>query len=139
MDPRIKADTLAVCTTAFSHVRLMNDKRWPWFILLPKEAEQSKTDAPPSAELHNLSESLRTGFMNDVTRVSELVEQHTRCKSVNIGMLGNVVPDLHCHVIAREEGDANWPNPVWGFEHAIAYSDDQPHALLDAVKASLAA
>ncbi len=138
MNPRIEADTFPVCTTAFSNVRLMNDKRWPWFILLPNEPERLNTEDAASAELHDLPEKLRTGFMGDVTRVSELVKQHTQCKSVNIAMLGNVVPDLHCHVIAREEGDINWPSPVWGFEHAIAYSNDQPQALIDFIKAGLA-
>lgn len=112
----------------------MNDKRWPWLILLPVESRLLTDLQTPSAELHELSDDLRTGFLNDVNALSNLIKKHTQCKSVNIAMLGNVVSDLHCHVIARHEGDSNWPNPVWGFEHAIAYKDDLPQALIETVR-----
>ena len=131
MDPKIEADTHAICETQYSFVRLMNDKRWPWIILLPRNAN--------ATELHHLSEAHRMGFLNDVNHVSELVQQHTRCQSVNIAMLGNMVSALHCHVVARDVNDPNWPKPIWGFENAEHYTDDLPEILMQAVERGLGA
>jgi len=79
------------------------------------------------------------GFLNDVNHVSELVQQHTRCQSVNIAMLGNMVSALHCHVVARDVNDPNWPKPIWGFENAEHYTDDLPEILMQAVERGLGA
>ena len=129
INPTIEADTLYVCTTAHSHVRLMNDSRWPWFIVLP-----INTDC---TEMHQLVEAQRNGYLHDINRMSEILQQHTQCRSVNIAMLGNVVSALHCHVVARNEGDPNWPKPIWGFEQSITYEDDIPEHLLTAVQDQL--
>lgn len=130
IDARIKADTLAVCVTPYSHIRLMNDSRWPWLILLPADST--------SRELHQLSDAQRTGFLNDVTRCSELMQEHTQCQSVNVAMLGNVVSALHCHVVARDEGDPNWPKPVWGFEERVMYGEKTPDQLIKLVQQTFA-
>lgn len=125
----IEADTLHVCTTAYSHVRLMNDSRWPWFIVLPTNTS--------CTELHQLVDAQRSGYLQDINRMSEIIQQNTQCRSVNIAMLGNVVSALHCHVVARDEGDPNWPKPIWGFEQSIAYTDDIPGQLVKAVQDQL--
>lgn len=125
----IESDTLHVCTTAHSHVRLMNDSRWPWFIVLPTNSD--------CTELHQLDEAQRIGYLHDISRMSEIIQQHTQCRSVNIAMLGNVVAALHCHVVARDEGDPNWPKPIWGFEQSSAYEDDVPEQFIQAVKVQL--
>ena len=93
----------------------MNDCRWPWIILVPAQADIE--------ELHDLTHSQRECFMSDVNQVSRVVQRTTDCQSVNVAMLGNVVSQLHCHVIARNPGDPNWPNPVWGFESAQPYQE----------------
>ena len=122
----IEADTLAICDTRYSHVRLMNDSRWPWLIALPIDSS--------ATELHCLDESQRAGFLHDVNTLSQILQEQTGCQSVNIAMLGNVVDALHCHVVARNAGDPNWPKPVWGFEQAVLYKDNLPPALLDAIR-----
>lgn len=128
IDPRILTDTIAVCMSASAHVRLMNDARWPWLILIPRQSDIS--------ELHQLSRSQRDQFMSDVNQVSRLMQESTACRSINIAMLGNVVSQLHCHVIARNEGDGNWPGPVWGHGTAVAYDGNEPLPLLEAVRES---
>lgn len=125
IDSRLVSDTLLVCETASASIRLMNDSRWPWFILIPHF-----TDA---TELHELPPQTCSAFMADINQTSRLMKQETRCTSVNIGMLGNVVSQLHCHVVARNHGDPNWPAPVWGFEKATPYSTDLPQSLLAAI------
>ncbi len=120
LHPKIEADTFPVCNTEFSYVRLMNDSRWPWFILVPKQVDVE--------ELHDLTHTQRSGFMADVNQVSRVVHVTTHCQSVNVAMLGNVVPQLHCHVVARDPGDANWPAPIWGFETVLRY-DEMPDSV----------
>lgn len=126
--PQIQADTLPVCTTPNAYVCLMNDCRWPWLILLPLQDEID--------ELHDLTHEQRDAFMADVNQISRVVKLITQCKSVNIAMLGNVVSQLHCHVVAREIDDPNWPRPIWGFESAVAYDGNEPVELLAAIRKS---
>ena len=126
--PHIQSDTLPICTTPNAHVLLMNDSRWPWLILVPV---QDAID-----ELHDLTHAQRDSFMADVNQVSRVVKQLTHCRSVNIAMLGNVVSQLHCHVVARDSGDPNWPRPIWGFESAVPYDSDEPTRLVAAVRKS---
>lgn len=108
----------------------MNDCRWPWIILVPVQADIE--------ELHDLTHSQRVSFMADVNQVSRVVQSTTNCQSVNVAMLGNVVSQLHCHVIARNPGDPNWPNPVWGFGSALPYNEHEIEiqTLLKAIRKS---
>jgi diadenosine tetraphosphate (Ap4A) HIT family hydrolase len=128
IDPRILADSLPVCDTQSAHIRLMNDRRWPWLILLPLQTD--------SRELHDLTHEQRNRFIADVNQASRVIQLSTGCRSVNVAMLGNVVAQLHCHVVARDEGDPNWPKPVWGYESAVPYSGDEPAALLATIRKS---
>ena len=106
----------------------MNDSRWPWLILVPLHDEID--------ELHDLTHGQRDGFMADVNQVSRVVKKITQCKSVNIAMLGNIVSQLHCHVVARDIDDPNWPRPIWGFESAVAYGGNEPVNLVAAIQKS---
>ena len=114
---KLASDTHPICITNSSHIRLMNDRRWPWIILVPVQ--------PDIEELHDLTHAQREIFMSDVNQVSRVMQVSTKCQSVNVAMLGNVVPQLHCHVIARNPGDPNWPNPVWGFDSALPYQNGE--------------
>jgi len=120
LDQRLEADTIAVCMTPASHVRLMNDARWPWLILIPTQADIQ--------ELHDLSDAERTLFMADVNTASRIMKTTTACQSVNVAMLGNVVSQLHCHVVARNPDDDNWPAPIWGYGVSRPYSEPQTQA-----------
>lgn len=124
--PTLLADTLTVCETPQAYVRLMNDSRWPWIILIPKMASIE--------ELHDLPHQDRDLFLADVNQVSRVIKTITHCKSVNIAMLGNVVTQLHCHVVARNEEDPNWPKPIWGYEQAIPYNGNEPTQLIEALR-----
>jgi diadenosine tetraphosphate (Ap4A) HIT family hydrolase len=130
LHPRLEADTSPVCATSSAQIRLMNDCRWPWIILVPVQADIE--------ELHDLTHSQRESFISDVNQVSRVVQICTGCQSVNIAMLGNVVSQLHCHVIARNPGDPNWPNPVWGFNSVVPYdeSEHKIQMLINAIQKS---
>ena len=90
-----------------------------------------------ATELHQLSDVQRIGFLNDINTLSNLLQSFTHCKSVNIAMLGNVVSALHCHVVARDPADPNWPAPIWGFEKAIAYADTLPSELIRHIESGI--
>jgi len=128
LHPRLEADTLPICDTQHAHIRLMNDSRWPWVILIPVQAHIE--------ELHDFTDSQRDSFMSEVNTVSRALQNLRQCKSINIAMLGNVVSQLHCHVISRDQDDINWPNPIWGYGSATPYKphDESASDIVDTLK-----
>jgi len=126
---RLAADTVAVCDLALSRVLLMNDARFPWLILVPQRAN--------ATELFDLVETDRGLLMREVALCSEALKSLTRALKINVGALGNLVPQLHIHIVARNPGDAAWPGPVWGFGKAEAYSSAPRDALIAKIKAAL--
>ena len=95
----------------------MNDRRYQWLILVPRRDDMR--------EIHHLSSPDQTSLFEEITRVSELLETEFNPTKMNIGALGNIVSQLHIHVIARNEGDPAWPGPVWGHSSAVAYASDE--------------
>jgi diadenosine tetraphosphate (Ap4A) HIT family hydrolase len=126
---RLAADTVQVCDLAVSRVLLMNDGRYPWLILVPQRAN--------AVELFDLSESDRTLLMREIAHCSEVLKSSTGAQKINVGALGNLVPQLHIHIVARNPGDAAWPGPVWGFGKAEAYAPAARDALVAKFSAAL--
>jgi diadenosine tetraphosphate (Ap4A) HIT family hydrolase len=107
VDPRIRADSVEVADLALCHVRLMDDARFPWLLLLPRRAGLTElTDLAP-ADLAIAMEEVRlaAGALKAVLPYAKL----------NVAAIGNVVSQLHIHVIGRSPGDAAWPDPVWTY------------------------
>ncbi|HEY1630334.1 MAG TPA: HIT family protein [Rhizomicrobium sp.] len=113
---RLKADTHPVADWGLSRVLLMNDARYPWLILVPRRAGL--------VELHDLKHAERLVLMEEIARASDHLKSLTAAAKINVGALGNMVPQLHVHVIARNPGDPAWPGPVWGHGAAVPYTDD---------------
>jgi len=111
--PELARDTRPLRELSHAKLLLANDSRWPWLILVPYD--------PHITELHQLDTTVRHGFMDAVNACSEALQQTTGCQSINIAMLGNVVAQLHCHVVARTPGDSNWPGPIWGHGKPVRY------------------
>jgi diadenosine tetraphosphate (Ap4A) HIT family hydrolase len=126
LDPRLSADTLAVAALALSDLRLMNDRRFPWLILVPR-----RTGA---AEIIDLAEGDRGLLYGEIARVSEALKAATGCDKLNVGALGNVVRQLHVHVVARFAGDPAWAGPVWGSGPATRYTADEAVRLIARLK-----
>lgn len=125
IDARLVADTIELTDLALCRVLLMNDARFPWLILVPKCAGLR--------EIHELDEWQQAVLMQEVVRAQRALTRVFAPDKLNVGALGNVVPQLHIHVIARFRGDEAWPGPVWGRPGAM------PHApgTLNALKRSL--
>ena len=129
LDSRLQADTMAVLENSEYVVVLMNDSRWPWLIVVPK--------VPGAEELHDLDQTRRTAVMDHATLLGERLKAMTQCDKINIAAIGNIVRQLHIHVIARIEGDPNWPAPVWGYGKAEKYDDTQATELIAQLKEKL--
>jgi len=126
LDARLAADTLGVMELETCTLRLLDDARWPWLVLVPK--------IHGAVEWHELSKGQRIMVDAEVARVAAALKTVTGCEKINIATIGNMVRQLHVHVIARREGDANWPGPVWGFGDRQAYHEKDAAALIDQFK-----
>ncbi|MGO4118633.1 HIT domain-containing protein [Rhizobium ruizarguesonis] len=115
LDPRLENDSVSIMVTGLCDLRLSRDARWPWLILVPRRA-----DITEIFELTPLDQVL-LAFETEL--VAKALKEITGATKINVGALGNIVRQLHVHVIARFEGDANWPGPVWGFGRAEPHED----------------
>ncbi|HRF87476.1 MAG TPA: HIT domain-containing protein, partial [Pseudomonadales bacterium] len=103
---QLQKDCTVIGNLPLSTLLLMNDANYPWFVLVPRR-EQVR-------EWYELSEVDQRQLLQEANALAKFVQQKTDAKKMNIGALGNMVPQLHVHVIARFEVDAAWPAPVWG-------------------------
>jgi len=126
---RLAADTTPVADWATSRVLLMNDARYPWLILVPRRVGLT--------EIHELKHAERMVLIEEINRASIGLKTLANAVKINIGALGNLVPQLHIHVVARKPGDAAWPGPVWGHGEARAYEQEVKEALLEKLRAKL--
>ena len=128
-DERLARDSDLLTKIGLCELRLMKDSRWPWLVLIPQRPAVSEI-----CELTPLDQTMLTFEMNSVAAA---LKQVTGATKINVGALGNIVRQLHVHVIARSEGDPNWPGPVWGFGIAEPRSAEETQAfsakLLDAL------
>ncbi len=113
LHPRLEADTAFVADWPLCRVLAMDDARYPWLILVPRRAA--------ATELFDLAAPDRAVLVEEIARASSGLRRVSRAAKINIGALGNVVPQLHVHVVARNPGDAAWPGPVWGQGSARSY------------------
>jgi diadenosine tetraphosphate (Ap4A) HIT family hydrolase len=130
LDPRLAADSVAIGNLALCEVRLQDDARFAWLVLVPKREN--------ATELFELSSADRTLAMEEVAQCSAALRAVTQCLKINVGALGNVVRQLHIHVVARNEGDAAWPGPVWGAGTRVPYSETAKAELIARLRSALA-
>ena len=117
LDQRLARDTTAVTDWKLSRILLMNDRRYPWLVLVPHRKAM--------VEVFDLHDYDRALLWREVSAVARGLRQVTGCQKINIGALGNIVSQLHVHIVARGEGDAAWPGPVWGKGVAEPYGGDE--------------
>lgn len=123
LNERLQADTRHVTDLGLCRVLLMNNALWPWLILVPMREN--------AVEIHRLDEADQTALMREIVLASRVVERLFAPDKMNVGALGNMVPQLHVHVIGRKRGDPAWPGPVWGSGHARPYEPAEAAALVD--------
>jgi diadenosine tetraphosphate (Ap4A) HIT family hydrolase len=106
LDSTLDADSTLVCTLKLCQLRLIDDARFDWLMLVPMRANKS--------EWFELEPIDQQQLHRELMAVASQLQYHSACKKINIGALGNVVSQLHIHVIARNPNDDCWPKPVWG-------------------------
>jgi carboxymethylenebutenolidase len=126
---RLQEDAIEVGDLPLCRVLLMNDARFPWLILVPR--------LDGLREIVDLDAADRARLIEEIAVASEAMRAVFEPEKLNVAALGNVVPQLHVHVIARYTGDAAWPAPVWGVGSAAAYTPGQAHAALKALRDAL--
>ncbi|MCI5045747.1 MAG: HIT family protein [Aquisalinus sp.] len=107
LDPQIDADTFEIGALGLCRVRLMNDSRFVWLVLVPQR--------PSVVEIFDLSQEERDLCFDEIALVSRALKQQTGCDKINIAAFGNMVPQLHIHIISRLRKDAAWPGSAIGF------------------------
>jgi diadenosine tetraphosphate (Ap4A) HIT family hydrolase len=125
LDPRLTADTLFAAQFPLCEVRVMNDVRYPWLVAIPR--------IPGAVELFGLAPRDAEQVWAEIQALGTLVAGLPGVGKVNIGALGNVVRQLHIHIVGRHEGDPAWPGPVWAHSPAKPYESDQAASLIDHV------
>jgi diadenosine tetraphosphate (Ap4A) HIT family hydrolase len=122
LHPRLAADTLPLGEGPLCRILLMDDRRFPWLVLVPRRAG--------AVEIHDLGPDDRAGLIEEVARASIALTRAFKPDKVNVGQLGNLVPQLHVHVVARRRDDAAWPGPVWGSGPAERYAAEGREAVV---------
>jgi diadenosine tetraphosphate (Ap4A) HIT family hydrolase len=131
LDPRLAADTRLLASLPLCDVRLMDDARYAWLVLVPRR--------DGLVEIADLDEGEQSTLWREVNRAAAALRATMPCDKLNLGALGNIVRQLHVHVVARREGDAAWPGPVWGHGRREPCAEAVLHERMAALRQALAA
>lgn len=129
LDPQLERDTVHVADWHLCQVRLMNDNRYPWVILIPKVSD--------IAEVHELAEEQQHLLLRESVRLSKALDQLFAPHKLNVAALGNMIRQLHIHHIVRFESDASFPRPVWGVGDAVPYDADALDQIVSGLRIAL--
>ena len=123
LDPRLAGDTRPVGDLPLCSVLLLDDARFPWFVLVPRR--------PGASELTDLADEDAATLMAEMRVATRVMLALAEPDKVNVGALGNVVLQLHVHVVGRFRSDPAWPGPVWGHGTRQPYPDHAAAALIE--------
>lgn len=114
---QLEKDTISIGDLPLSRVLVIKDANYPWLLLVPRRAN--------TIEIIDLDEVEQAQLMTEINRVARALQHLTKPDKLNIAALGNVVPQLHVHIIARRTSDPAWPRPVWGVVPALAHDPQE--------------
>lgn len=123
LHPRLVADTTFIADWPVNRVLLMNDANYPWLIMVPR--------IDGLRDFHEVPGKRESAFLSEINLASRTLQQVTDATKMNTAALGNMVPQLHVHVIARFETDLAWPDPVWGKHVAVPYGEGEAMELIE--------
>ena len=121
--PRLEADSFRIVNLGLCQLRLMNDSRWPWLILVPQR--------PELTEIFEMTPLDQTMMAFELSLADKALKTVTGAEKINTGALGNIERQLHIHAVARSSGDPGWPGPVWGHGTRVAWDDDARKAFVE--------
>jgi diadenosine tetraphosphate (Ap4A) HIT family hydrolase len=123
---RLKEDTIDIGDLPLCRVLVIKDAHYPWLLLVPRRAG--------IVEIIDLDEVEQAQLMTEISRVARALKEITICDKLNIAALGNVVPQLHVHIIARRLTDAAWPRPVWGVAPPLAHDAEEVQTFISTLR-----
>jgi diadenosine tetraphosphate (Ap4A) HIT family hydrolase len=126
LHPQLASDTVNLGDLPLCQVLVIQDANYPWLLLVPRR--------PDIVEVLDLDEVEQAQLMTETTRVARALREITKCDKLNIAALGNVVPQLHVHVIARRKTDAAWPRPVWGVVPPVNHDPEELKQFISAIR-----
>ena len=130
LDPQLERDTVEIGDMPLCRALLINDANYPWLLLVPRRHH--------IVEIVDLDYIEQAQLMNEIAQAARSLKAITGCDKINVAALGNVVPQLHVHVVARSRGDPAWPKPVWGTVSPRSYDDAELQKLLTPLRQRLA-
>jgi diadenosine tetraphosphate (Ap4A) HIT family hydrolase len=123
---RLQEDTIDIGDLPLSRVLVIKDANYPWLLLVPRREG--------AVEIIDLGEVEQAQLMTEISRVARALKEVSRCDKLNIAALGNAVPQLHVHIIARRTSDAAWPRPVWGVAPPLAHDAEEVQTFISALR-----
>ncbi|HEX7883444.1 MAG TPA: HIT family protein [Afipia sp.] len=126
LNPQLERDTINIGDLPLSRVLVIKDANYPWLLLVPRR--------PDVVEIIDLGEVEQAQLTTEINRVARALKDITKPDKLNIAALGNVVPQLHVHIIARRTSDAAWPRPVWGVVPALAHDPQEVENFIGALR-----
>jgi diadenosine tetraphosphate (Ap4A) HIT family hydrolase len=130
LHPQLAKDTIEIGDLPLARTLLMNDANYPWLILVPRRAD--------TVEIIDLDEDQQVQLMYEIALLARVLKDVTACHKLNVGAIGNVVPQLHVHLVARRRDDAAWPRPVWGAVAARPYEAAERDQFIAAIRREVA-
>ncbi len=128
LDPRLRRDCVNLGTLYGLHLLLMNNHRVPWFILVPETR---------ATEFYELEPSLKASLSKGVEALSRLLKESFYAEKLNIATIGNIVSQMHIHVVGRFSADFCWPHPVWGASGGVPYEAPELRQVMTTLKSAL--
>jgi diadenosine tetraphosphate (Ap4A) HIT family hydrolase len=126
LHPQLAQDTDTIGDLALSRLLVSNDANYPWLLLVPRR--------PGASEIIDLDAADQRQLMAEIATVSQALRAVTLCDKLNVAAIGNMVPQLHVHIVARRRDDVAWPKPVWGAVQARAWDAVERERLVEAVR-----
>ncbi|MDB5654211.1 MAG: histidine triad protein [Tardiphaga sp.] len=123
---QLQKDTIDIGDLPLSRVLVVKDAHYPWLMLVPRRADAS--------EIIDLDDVEQGQLMTEINRVGRALKEITKCDKLNVAALGNMVPQLHVHIIARRTSDAAWPRPVWGVMPPLAHDAAEVQSFISAIR-----
>jgi diadenosine tetraphosphate (Ap4A) HIT family hydrolase len=126
LHPQLAQDTAAIGDLPLSRLLVSNDANYPWLLLVPRRVG--------AGEIIDLGEADQSQLLIEIASVSRALKDLTVCHKLNIAAIGNLVPQLHVHIVARRRDDPAWPKPVWGAVPARAYDSPERERFIAALR-----
>ncbi len=123
---QLEKDTIDIGDLPLSRVLVIRDANYPWLLLVPRRSE--------AVEIIDLDEVEQAQLMTETSRAARALKDVTKCDKLNIAALGNMVPQLHVHIIARRKQDAAWPRPVWGVVPPLPHDAEEVQNFISALR-----